>query len=77
MGYSIDTATWPEGLNIPVEVKGLMERFCETADTNRDDAGDILANKIFAEDGVAYFGYHPFRGPEGAVWSESSNMKII
>ncbi|CAG9947759.1 unnamed protein product [Clonostachys rosea f. rosea IK726] len=64
MGYSIDTATWPEGLNIPVEVKSLIERFFETVDTNRDDAGDILADELFAEDGVAYFGAHPFRGIE-------------
>ncbi|CAH0019787.1 unnamed protein product [Clonostachys rhizophaga] len=67
MGYRIDTTTWPEGLTIPVEVKSLIERFFETVDTNRDDAGDILADQLFAEDGVAYFGAHPFRGLD--VWN--------
>ncbi|VUC32627.1 unnamed protein product [Clonostachys rosea] len=64
MGYSIDSATWPEGVIIPTEVKILIERFFQTVDTNRDDAGDILADELFDENGVAYFGAHPFRGPE-------------
>lgn len=65
MGYGIDSAEWPTGIEVPSAVKQLIERFYQLLDNSDPGIGDVLADEIFAENGVAYFGATPFSGTEG------------
>ena len=65
MGYTIDSTEWPTGVEVPQPVKALVERLYRLRDDTNPGAGDILADEIFSDDGVAYFGASPFRGPDG------------
>lgn len=65
MGYGIDSAEWPTGIEVPSPVKQLIERFYQLLDNSDPGIGDLLADEIFADNGVAYFGATPFSGTEG------------
>lgn len=69
MGYGIDSAEWPTGIEVPSPVKQLIERFYQLLDSSDPGIGDLLADEIFADNGVAYFGATPFSGTEGlCMW---------
>lgn len=67
MGYTIDSAEWPTGIEVSQAVKNLIERFYLLLDDSSPSSGDTLANEIFANDGVAHFGPAPSRGSEGEL----------
>ncbi|KAH7126485.1 hypothetical protein B0J13DRAFT_628062 [Dactylonectria estremocensis] len=77
MGYGIDSAEWPTGIEVPSAVKQLIERFYQLLDNSDSGIGDILADEIFASDGVAYFGTTPFRGSEEIRNSRANAWKAI
>ncbi|KAL6362134.1 hypothetical protein LRP88_04209 [Fusarium phalaenopsidis] len=64
MGYGIDSTEWHTGIEVSQAVKNLIERFYLLLDDSSPSSGDILANEIFANDGVAHFGPVPSRGSE-------------
>lgn len=65
MGYAIESADWPEVTQVPSPVKQLVERFYHLVDSPDPGVGDAFADQVFADDAVAYFGGHAFRGAEG------------
>lgn len=64
MGYSTESAEWPD-IAVPEKVKQLIDAFFATLDSTEVSAGDILADEIFATDGIAYFSSKPFCGTDG------------
>ncbi|RSM06687.1 hypothetical protein CEP52_005564 [Fusarium oligoseptatum] len=64
MGYSIDSAKWPTGIEVSQAVKNLVERFYLLLDDSSPSSGDTLADEVFASDGVAHFSPVPSRGSE-------------
>ncbi|KAJ3547718.1 hypothetical protein NM208_g1351 [Fusarium decemcellulare] len=77
MGYSIDSAEWPTGIHVPPTVKQLIEKFYLLLDNTEPNVGDTLADEIFSDDGVAYFGANPFRGSDEIRRSRDGAWKVI
>ncbi|KAH7013821.1 hypothetical protein EDB80DRAFT_381839 [Ilyonectria destructans] len=77
MGYGIDSAEWPTGIEVPSPVKQLIERFYQLLDNSDPGIGDLLADEIFADNGVAYFGATPFSGTEEIRNSRANAWKVI
>ncbi|RSL49528.1 hypothetical protein CEP54_012379 [Fusarium duplospermum] len=64
MGYNIDSAEWPTGIEVSQAVKNLIERFYLLLDNSSPSFGHSLADEVFASDGVAHFSPVPSRGSE-------------
>ncbi|KAH7161087.1 hypothetical protein EDB81DRAFT_333875 [Dactylonectria macrodidyma] len=77
MGYGIDFAEWPTGIEVPQAVQQLIEKFYQLLDNSDPGIGDILADEIFTSDGVAYFGATPFRGTEEIRNSRANAWNLI
>jgi hypothetical protein len=51
MGYATDECIWPES-PVPEEVKSLLADFFRLADTNAEDSGRQMAERVFTPDGI-------------------------
>jgi len=82
MGYNSDSADWPTS-PVPTAVKLLIDKFYNALDNPGPEAGSILADEIFADDGKAQFGPQSFEGREqirksrDGAWTAFSSRKHI
>jgi hypothetical protein len=63
MGYNTALVEWPS-VQISDPVKQHLDKFFSIMDLNAPEAGDRLADEVFASDGVLV-GHHPAKGTEG------------
>lgn len=63
MGYNTASTEWPS-IQVPDQVKEQVDKLFSIMDTNAPEAGDRLAEEIFASDGVIE-GHHRAEGTEG------------
>jgi hypothetical protein len=73
MGYNSDSADWPTS-PVPAAVKLLIDKFYNALDNRGPEAGSILADEIFADDGKAQFGPQSFEGRERKLYEQRSRQ---
>ena len=66
MVYTTDDTEWP-GFDFSTAIKKLISDFFLILDSEDKNAGDQLADNIFAADGTAFFGGYAFVGTEGML----------
>lgn len=64
MSYVTQSTTWFSD-DISQDVKDLIARFYELADSKIDNAGHLMATEVFPADGVLISPNGTFRGSEG------------
>ncbi|KAK4937362.1 hypothetical protein LTR10_021971 [Elasticomyces elasticus] len=75
MGYNTALAEWPS-IQIPHPVKEQVDKFFSIMDTKAPEAGDRLAEEIFASDGVMD-GHHRAEGTEALRRCRDNAWKVI
>ncbi|KAM5357063.1 hypothetical protein ACJZ2D_016654 [Fusarium nematophilum] len=76
MSYVTNTTVWLSG-NASEEVKGLIARFYELADSKRVDAGDIIATQIFTKDATLISPNGTFQGAKEIRKSRDSAWSVV
>lgn len=68
MSYITQNTAWLSD-DISQDVKDLVARFYELADSKSDDAGQLMASEVFSPDAVLIGPSGTFRGSKGSISS--------
>lgn len=76
MGYNTNSTKWPTAAEVPQPVKDLIDRFYNLLDDDKPEVGAILADEIFTENAVAYFGGQPSMGSAGLSFDLQNTPRL-
>ncbi|KAH7131832.1 hypothetical protein B0J11DRAFT_612041 [Dendryphion nanum] len=76
MSYVTTDTVWPS-LSLSIQTRYLIATFYEIADKKDDDAGDRIANEIFAENGVLVAPNGTFKGSKEISKSREGAWKTV
>lgn len=79
MGYNTASTEWPS-ISPSSEIKALIDELFLVLDSDKDGAGEQLADKVFMHDGVLVGPKGKFEGTEGITlltYNEPTMVRLI